>query len=97
MFHTDQSYTRSQFGCVQSWITGYDVNEGDATLAILETSNKYHKEFAEQFGITDKKDWYQLNEFEEQFYLDRKCKMKKIECPEGSLVLWDSRTIHSVE
>ena len=30
--HTDQSYLRNEFECVQSWINAYDTNEGDATL-----------------------------------------------------------------
>lgn len=93
-FHTDQSYTRNEFECVQSWVTAGDVNDGDATLAILEGSNKYHKDFAEHFHIADPMDWYKLNQTEEKFYTDRGCVAKKIKCPKGSLVLWDSRTIH---
>ena len=93
-FHSDQSYTRNNFECIQSWVTGYDVNEGDATLAIMEGSNKYHKEFASKFNITDKSDWFKLNEEQELFYLNKGCEYKKIKCPKGSLVLWDSRTIH---
>ena len=30
-YHTDQSYTNSEFQCVQSWITARDVKRGDAT------------------------------------------------------------------
>ena len=44
-YHTDQSYQRTDFECVQSWVTAYDVDEGDATLAFMESSNKYHEEF----------------------------------------------------
>ena len=39
-YHTDQSFTRNDFECVQSWVTGHDVNEGDATL-IFEGSRNY--------------------------------------------------------
>jgi len=45
-FHTDQSYTRNDLECYQSWVTAYDVNEGDDTLAFLEKS---HKDFANHF------------------------------------------------
>jgi hypothetical protein len=94
-FHSDQSYVDSKFKCVQGWVTGYDINEGDATLSILESSNDYHKEFQERFHTTEKDDWYKLNEDEKQFYLEEKnCFHKRIKCPKGSLVLWDSRTIH---
>ena len=40
-----------------------------------------------------KKDWHKLSEEEELFFLNR-CVERKIACPKGSLVLWDSRTIH---
>jgi hypothetical protein len=92
--HTDQSPTRNDLECIQSLITSLDVNEGDATFCCLEGSNKYHKEFAKQFGITDKCDWYKLNEGEINFFKNKGCTMKKIKCPAGSMVLWDSRTIH---
>ena len=99
-FHTDQSYMRPDFECMQSWVTANDVEEGDATLAFYEGSHKFHKKFAEHFGGDDIKknlgsgDWYKLNIDEEQFYKDNGCTKKCIKCPKGSLVCWDSRTIH---
>ena len=93
-FHTDQSYTRNDLECIQSWVTANDVEVGDSTLAIMEGSHKYHKEFSEKFNCNDKSDWYKLNSEEEKFYFEKKCKYKRIKCPKGSLVLWDSRTIH---
>lgn len=94
-YHTDQSYLRPEFECLQSWITGLDVEEGDATLAFMEGSNKYHDEFREKLGITDRSDWFRLEESEQKAFYDEKgCIDKKIHCPAGSMVFWDSRTIH---
>jgi hypothetical protein len=93
-FHSDQSFLRNEFECVQSWITGLDVEKGDATLAFYEKSHKFHKDFEEEFKIEEKSDWYKLNKEEEKFYFDKGCEIKKIMCPKGSLVFWDSRTIH---
>lgn len=94
-YHSDQSYLDNKFKCAQGWVTGYDINEGDATLSILECSNDYHKEFQERFKTTVKDNWYKLNEDEKKFYVEEKnCLPKRIKCPKGSLVLWDSRTIH---
>tara|TARA_B100000795_G_C22795219_1_gene439005 strand:+ start:1844 stop:2833 length:990 start_codon:yes stop_codon:yes gene_type:complete len=93
-YHADQSFTRTKFECVQSWVTGLDVEEGDATLTVYEGSHKFQEEFAEKFGVTDKSDWYKLNEYEEVFYITKGCKRVNIMCPKGSLVFWDSRTIH---
>ena len=72
--HTDQSYTRNGFECIQSWVTGYDVNQGDATLLFLEGSHKHHGEFAKKFKVTDKADWRKLeSEEEHKFYLEKGC------------------------
>ncbi len=94
-FHADQSYMRPDFECIQSWVTAFDVNDNDATLAIYEGSHKYHKEFQEKFGITDKADWYKMESPEQiEFYREKGCIEKYIRCPKGSIVLWDSRTLH---
>ena len=93
-YHTDQSYFRPDFECVQSWVTAYDVNEGDATLAFVECSNIYHKQFQDHFQIKDKSDWYKHTEIEQKFYEDKGCEEKRIKCKAGSMVFWDSRTIH---
>lgn len=92
-FHCDQSFTNSEFDCLQSWIGLTDTNFGDATLYFYEGSHKYHKDFATEFHIAEKSNWYQFDEKQEKFYSSR-CLRKKICCPKGSLVLWDSRTVH---
>jgi hypothetical protein len=91
-YHCDQSFARPDFECVQGYVTGVDVEEGDATLSLFKGSHKLHSAFKEAHGITDKKDWYKLNAEEQMFYND--CEIVNIQCPKGSVVLWDSRTIH---
>jgi hypothetical protein len=94
--HTDQSYARPDFECIQSWVTANDVLAGDATLMVLESSHKYHAEFAETYSDAaseSKNDWYMVGE-RIGFYKDRGCKPALIKCPAGSMVFWDSRTIH---
>lgn len=89
-FHCDQDYKNSSFQCLQSWITANDVNEGDATLTILEGSHLYHEDFYNKFNKKN----YILNDDELNFYYSLNCPIKKIKCPAGSLVCWDSRLIH---
>ena len=93
-YHTDQSYLRPDFECIQSWVTAYDVDEGDATLAFMEKSNIYHEEFSNKHDIVDKSDWYKHTEEEQEFYVEKGCEEKRIKCKAGSMVFWDSRTIH---
>jgi hypothetical protein len=94
-YHSDQSFVTRGFKCVQSWVTGLDVNKGDATLAFYEGSNNYHSDFGDAFGVTDTGNWYRMDTDDKiKFYVDRGCLAKRIMCPKGSMVLWDSRTIH---
>jgi hypothetical protein len=94
-FHVDQSYKRTDFECIQSWVNAYDTNEGDATLIIMENSNKYHGEFQKEFNITDNKDWFKLQNKEQyDFYISKGCREVAIKCPRGYGVFWDSRTLH---
>ena len=97
-YHTDQRLCNSRMECVQGWVTALDVRPGDATLTVLRGSNNHHAEFAQRFGHSAlKKDWYKLASQEElDFYIVEKgCRPVSIACPAGSLVLWDSRTMHA--
>lgn len=93
-YHTDQSYLNNNFKCIQSFVTGLDINEYDATLSFLEGSNKYHEKFQRAHNITEKSDWYKLTAEQQDYYHSKGCTIKNIKCPKGSLVFWDSRTIH---
>lgn len=94
-FHTDQCPKSSEFKCIQSWITAYDVNEGDATLSFLEKSNSHHHELKTRFNNTTKDDWYKVNDEEYKYFTETlKCKEMCIKCPAGSMVFFDSRTLH---
>jgi hypothetical protein len=93
-YHTDQSYTNSKPFIVQSWITANDVNDGDATLEVLENSHLYHRRFAKKFKITDTADWYKLSEDEIKYYKKKECTPVRITCKKGDMVFWSSKTIH---
>lgn len=95
-FHTDQNFQRNGFECVQGLVNVFDVNEGDATLRVLRKSHKLHKDFQDQFQIDHSSDWCLLTPEQKQFYTDRLGPDSDIcvKAPAGSLILWDSRTIH---
>jgi len=93
--HMDQAPTRAGFECVQSWLTGEDVEPGDATLRVLPGSHKLTARFAAENGVTQTKDWYKLSAEERAWYAAQGCEDLHILAPAGALVLWDSRTIHS--
>ena len=96
--HLDQSVQRNNFECVQGWVTPFDVGPGDGTLMVLEGSHKFHGEFSQHFGFHAnkryQKDWMKLQPEHIEWYLAKKCRKIYIECPKGSMVLWESRTVH---
>ena len=48
-----------------------------------------------KFEIKDEIDWFRLDEEQLDFYLDEKeCHRVNVKARAGSLVLWDSRTVH---
>jgi hypothetical protein len=97
--HLDQSVHRNEFECVQSWLTPYDVGAGDGTLTLLEGSHKLHGAFAKHFGLDKdkqyRKDWLKFEPHHVAWYKAQGCKQVAVECPKGSMVLWESRTVHA--
>ncbi len=97
-YHTDQRLSDNSFSCIQSWVTAREVREGDATLTVLLGSHAHHADFARRFGKTQhKEDWYKLGSQAELdfFIVEKGCQPVSIKCPAGSLVFWDSRTMHA--
>jgi hypothetical protein len=94
-FHTDQSLRNSDFQCAQGWVTGLDVRQGDATLTFLEESHNLHEELADTITTPKAEDWYKLSAEEIKWFESKGCSRRDITCPKGSVVLWDSRTIHA--
>lgn len=96
--HLDQGWGKVSYrrNAVQSWVTAYDIDEGDGTLQVLEGSHKLHKKFARKFGYENhKKNWLKLSEEEVQWYIDEGCQLVNVTCKAGSQVFWDSRTVHA--
>ncbi len=85
--HVDQSFLRPALETVQGFVTANEVRPGDATFSFLESSHLV------KTNIKSPLDWHLFTSEElEQFY--PACKFTSIACKKGSLVLWDSRTVH---
>lgn len=91
-YHVD-SGTHKQ--CFQSWVTARDVNPEDYTIGFFVKSHKSFNNFRKQFNITSKKNFYKLRTKREVEYYETKHRQIRISCPAGSLVVWDSRLMHS--
>lgn len=92
--HVDQAYTNSGPQCVQSYVNLLDTHSDDATTTVLLGSHLLHDEVRQRFNITDTSRFFKLTPEILQYYLDRGCVYHRISAPAGSIVAWDSRTVH---
>ena len=94
--HLDQRTSDSTKLCLQSWVTANPIGIGDATLRFLEGGHNFHREFAEDWGLTEKTADWTLLEPDHLTWFDAKgCKDTCLTVPAGAQVFWDSRTPHS--
>jgi ectoine hydroxylase-related dioxygenase (phytanoyl-CoA dioxygenase family) len=91
-FHTDQSSNKIGKHCIQGLINLYPVNDGDATLSIIEKSHLKHESFFIDNSIKNKSDWYQLKDNDIDYFKNNN--QYAIKADIGSIILWDSRTFH---
>lgn len=102
--HFDQTpYLADMLLCLQAWVTCREVNEGAPTLKVLPESHKRLGEFvAKGYAPKTKADgpdtthWYKPSSEDTAavFGDDWESNLVRVECPKGSMVLWDSRTMH---
>ena len=96
-FHTDQSSHKQGLHCVQSYINLEEAAEGDGCLSALLNSHKHHESFFRHFKMDTKgRDWFLLNKtnHHDWYTKEKGCQWAMISAPKGSMVFWDSRTIH---
>jgi hypothetical protein len=97
--HCDQAYRNSAFShSYQSFVSLFDTEAGDATLGVLVGSHKLHADFYDAFaaGYEDKfrSAFYKLTSEQIRWFTNRGCNYQALTFPAGSLVFWDSRTVH---
>ena len=105
--HTDQSPYSPKRECIQAWATFEDVDgDDDATLKVIPGSHLIHEELCRKFNVrplapgdtgrADRRNWYKFTNAElcRIHGANWREKAVRVSAPRGSLVLWDSRTLH---
>lgn len=97
--HTDQSFLRNNLECYQSFVSLFDIEKNDASLTFLKGSHIFHKEASELFVDKNNpeslRDYFKITPQMYDFYTKKGCQRCNIICKAGSMVIWDSRTIHA--
>lgn len=97
--HIDQGPNREgKFQCAQGLVTFTQAGPGLGGLVVYADSHTLNAQFYKTFVDLAKKvgnsDWCKLEEIHKQWYFDNGAKQIHLEAPPGSLILWDSRTVH---
>ena len=91
---TDQIYN-SEYYSVQGIANFIDASDDDGSLFVAESSHLLHTELFKKNGKQPKKNWYILKKDDLDFLIQNKIKFVKLNAPQGSFILFDSRCFHS--
>lgn len=91
--HVDQHATKVDRLSIQSYITFLDCGTDSPGIRFYEGSHKIFGEFFAAKRGDKTGDWNRLTE-EERVTLPKRCPLVKPAYSAGSMVLWDSRTVH---
>jgi hypothetical protein len=91
--HSDQNPAKSGLCCVQGSVTLEEVGPNDGTLVVYKGSHRLHEKYFKTHGCRTKSDFVLLPKGE-TWYQEKGCEIVRVTAPKGSLILWDSRTIH---
>lgn len=97
--HIDQGPRKAgKYECVQGLVTLSEAGPGLGGLVVYSGSHKLHKRFFERFPKFAKKvgsgDWAKLEPRHRQWFFKHGAEEVQPAGPPGSLILWDSRTVH---
>ena len=94
--HLDQDFHTKGLRCIQGFVTLEDCEEKDGTLIVVPGSHKFHNEFFEAFPERKetKGNWVKFSETEVNWWTNKGLAPIRVAAPKGSLVLWDSRSVH---
>ncbi|ESP03512.1 hypothetical protein LOTGIDRAFT_171297 [Lottia gigantea] len=96
--HVDRDGRRRGLHAVQGGVYLEETSLTDQCLRVMEGSVKFTDEFfsthPQACEKSKGKDHYRLSNSEIEWYKSKGCVNKKIPAPKGSMILWDSRTVH---
>jgi hypothetical protein len=94
--HIDQSAGAQGRQCVQSFVNLNDSQPDDGCLIVLPGSHLHFQAMCEEFKVPDNpKQWIRLQDEHRRWYKQRGLSPLRVAAPRGSLVMWDSRTVHT--
>jgi hypothetical protein len=75
-------------------VTLEEMSDKDMTLLTYPKTHKFHQQFYKDQKRHASGDWYKFTTEDMQYIESKGYKPHRVNAPEGSLILWDSRTFH---
>ena len=94
-FHYDQGPHRVGLHGYQGAVYLEDATEDDWCFEVIDESHKHFADFFQQFSSTRRSEFRRINQKERAWLVSAGCKPRRIAAEKGSVILWDSRTVHS--
>jgi hypothetical protein len=91
--HSDQSPKKAGFHCAQGLVTLEDVGPNEGTLIVYKGSHLLHEKYFIIRGRTTISDFAMIPS-NDKWFQENGCEIVRVTAPKGSVILWDSRTIH---
>lgn len=89
--HTPENRNES----VQSFVSLYENTAEDGCLMVYDASHKLFDEFFALKRGVKPCNWYKYTQEDHVWMQERGCKLVRVAAPMGSMVLWNSKTVHS--
>lgn len=95
-FHVDQSSLKRGRVCVQGMINLESTESEDGGLMIIPRSHMLFNRFFDEHELKIKADWFKYTDVQLAWFKaqNERCVPTFVTAPIGSMILWDSRTIH---
>jgi hypothetical protein len=95
--HTDQTPLLNGLHSVQAFVDLCGTGARDGGLVVADRSHRAHHDLLyRQWGVTSADNWFKFTN-EQAAYIRAQYNVHKVECPPGSMCIWDSRTFHQNE
>ncbi|ELT89419.1 hypothetical protein CAPTEDRAFT_130395, partial [Capitella teleta] len=93
--HHDQGRDRYGLHCYQGALYLEDAEEDDYCFMVIEKSHQFHTEYFKRIPEHRKGEFRKLDKGSIDWFKQQGCRIRRVPCPKGGMIVWDSRTVHA--
>ncbi|ELU03442.1 hypothetical protein CAPTEDRAFT_56152, partial [Capitella teleta] len=93
--HHDQGKSRVGLHSYQGALHLEDAEEDDYCFMAIEKSHQFHSEFFKMIPEHKRSESRKLNKGNIDWFKKKGCRIRRVPCAKGGMIVWDSRTVHA--